>query len=149
MSNSSAPLILVLNGPNLNLLGSREPEIYGTATLDDIRRAVEAKASDLGLAVDFRQTNHEGELLDWIQWASGRAAGIMINAGALSHTSVAILDALNACDLPIVEVHLSNIHRRESFRHTSYVSQAADGVIILGRPHGQPRPCQQQAICSV
>ncbi len=121
--------ILVLNGPNLNLLGTREPEIYGRETLDDIRALVERRASDLGLAADFRQSNHEGELVGWIQEARGSAKGIVINAGGYSHSSVAILDALLASGLPVIEVHLSNIFRRESFRHQSYVSQAARGVI--------------------
>ena len=122
-------IILVLNGPNLNLLGTREPEIYGRETLDDIRVMVEARAGDLGLAADFRQSNHEGELVDWIQGARGSAKGIVINAGGYSHSSVAILDALLASGVPVIEVHLSNIFRREGFRHHSYVSQAAHGVI--------------------
>ena len=122
-------IILVLNGPNLNLLGAREPEIYGRETLDDIRVMVEARAGDLGLAADFRQSNHEGELVGWIQGARGSAKGIVINAGGYSHSSVAILDALLASGVPVIEVHLSNIFRREGFRHHSYVSQAAHGVI--------------------
>jgi 3-dehydroquinate dehydratase-2 len=121
--------ILVLNGPNLNLLGTREPEIYGHETLDDIRAMVERRAGDLGLAADFRQSNHEGELVGWIQEARGSAKGIVINAGGYSHSSVAILDALLASGVPVIEVHLSNIFRREGFRHHSYVSQAARGVI--------------------
>ncbi len=121
--------ILVLNGPNLNLLGTREPEIYGHETLDDIRALVERRAGDLGLAADFRQSNDEGEMVGWIQEARGSAKGIVINAGGYSHSSVAILDALLASEVPVIEVHLSNIFRRESFRHHSYVSQAARGVI--------------------
>jgi len=121
--------ILVLNGPNLNLLGTREPAVYGTETLADIERACVARAETLGLDVTFRQSNHEGELVDWIQEAADTHAGLILNAGAFTHTSVAILDALRSIDIPVVEVHLSNIHRRESFRHNSYVAQAAVGTI--------------------
>lgn len=121
--------VFVLNGPNLNLLGVREPEIYGRDTLDDVRKRAEARASALGLTIAFRQTNHEGELIGWIQEARGAASGIILNAGSLTHTSVGVLDALTASQLPIIEVHLSNIFRRESFRHHSYVSLAAKGVI--------------------
>lgn len=121
--------ILVLNGPNLNLLGTREPDIYGTETLEDIERRSRARADQLGLDIAFRQSNTEGELVDWIQSARRDMAGIIINAGALTHTSVAILDALQASELPVVEVHLSNIFRREAFRHHSYVSQAASGLV--------------------
>ncbi len=124
-----ADTIFVLNGPNLNLLGTRQPEIYGRRTLGEIEAACAAKAAELGFDLDFRQSNHEGELVTWIQEAGAKAAGIIVNAGAYSHTSVAILDALNALDMPVVEVHLSNIFRREGFRHHSYVSQAATGVI--------------------
>ena len=119
----------VLNGPNLNLLGKRQPEIYGKDTLADIEAACRALAAELGLGLVFRQSNHEGQLVDWIQEARTAAAGIAINPGALSHTSVAILDALNAFAGPVIEVHVSNIHRREAFRHHSYVSLRADGVI--------------------
>src|SRR5215469_14043857 len=121
--------ILVLNGPNLNLLGVREPSVYGRETLADIEEACLERAVDLGLAVEFRQSNHEGQLLDWIQEARESADGIILNAAALTHTSVALLDALRAAELPVVEVHLSNIYRREPFRHHSYVSLAANGVI--------------------
>jgi len=121
--------ILVLNGPNLNLLGTREPEIYGSRTLADIERASRVRAHDLDLEIDFRQSNTEGELVGWIQAARADMAGIVINAGAYTHTSVAILDALQSCGLPVVEVHLSNIFRRETFRHHSYVSQAATGLV--------------------
>lgn len=121
--------IFVLNGPNLNLIGVREPAIYGAETLADIRRRTEARAEMLGLQVDFRQSNSEGRLVDWIQEAREAAAGIVINAGAYTHTSVAILDALNAAERPVIELHLSNIFRREPFRHTSYVSPAAHGMI--------------------
>ena len=121
--------IFVLNGPNLNLLGVREPAIYGAETLADVGRRTQARAQALGLTVDFRQSNHEGELVDWIQEARESASGVILNAGALTHTSVAILDALNAAEKPVIEVHLSNIFRREEFRHHSYVSAAARGVI--------------------
>jgi 3-dehydroquinate dehydratase-2 len=121
--------IFVLNGPNLNMLGVREPAVYGHATLNDVRRLVEGRAKALGLEVDFRQTNHEGELVGWVQEAREKAAGIIINAGALTHTSVAVLDALNAAGVPAIEVHLSNIFRRESFRHHSYVAMAVVGSI--------------------
>jgi 3-dehydroquinate dehydratase-2 len=118
--------ILVLNGPNLNLLGQREPGIYGTETLAD----VEASCRVLDLAgVEFRQSNHEGVLVDWIQEARGRFDAIVINPGAYSHSSIAILDALNAFEGRVVEVHISNIHRREAFRHHSHVSARADAVI--------------------
>ena len=121
--------IFVLNGANLNLIGVREPAIYGSETLDDIRRRTEVRAEALGLTVDFRQTNAEGELVDWIQEAREGADGIVINAGAYTHTSVAILDALNAADRPVIELHLSNIFKREPFRHTSFVTPAAQGLI--------------------
>ncbi len=121
--------IFVLNGPNLNLLGKREPEIYGTETLDDLRRRAEARARVLGLEIDFRQSNHEGQLVDWIQEAREAAGAIIINAAGLTHTSVALLDALQAAELPIVEVHLSNIFRRDEFRQHSYISLGANGVI--------------------
>ena len=121
--------ILVLNGPNLNLLGRREPGIYGRETLADIEAACRRRAEDLGLGLDWRQSNAEGQLVDWIQEAEGRAAAIVINAGAYTHTSIAILDALLAVSVPVIEVHLSNIFRREDFRHVSYVSRAAQGLI--------------------
>ncbi len=121
--------VFVLNGPNLNLLGVREPSIYGRDTLGDVEERCTARAAALGLEIDFRQSNHEGQLVDWIQEARESADGIILNAGALTHTSVALLDALSAADLPVIEVHLSNIFRRESFRHHSYVSLAANGVI--------------------
>jgi 3-dehydroquinate dehydratase-2 len=121
--------ILVLNGPNLNLLGSREPEIYGRETLDDIAALCARTAESLGIAVDFRQSNSEAELVNWVQEARQTRAGIIVNAGAFTHTSVALLDALTASSLPVIEVHLSNIFRREEFRRHSYVSLAARGVI--------------------
>ena len=121
--------VLVLNGPNLNLLGSREPEIYGRETLADIAKLCAAAGKRLGLAVDFRQSNSESELVGWIQEARGKKAGILINAGAYTHTSVALLDALLASDLPVIEVHLSNLFKREEFRHHSYITRAARGMI--------------------
>ena len=121
--------VFVLNGPNLNLLGVREPHIYGTTTLDQVKSACEARAAALGLSVDFRQSNHEGVLVDWIQEARTQARAIVINPGAYSHTSISLLDALKACELPVIEVHLSNPAARESFRRRSYVSLAATGVI--------------------
>jgi 3-dehydroquinate dehydratase-2 len=123
------PLIAVLNGPNLNLLGLREPERYGTATLDDVEALCAEVAEELGLAIDFRQTNGEGELVTWVQECRGRAAGIVINPAGYTTTSVALLDALLAVELPVIEVHITNIHRREEFRQHSYVSRAATGVI--------------------
>ena len=121
--------ILLLNGPNLNLLGLRQPEIYGRETLDDVSASCAALAGDLGLALRFHQSNHEGVLIDWIHEARGAGAGIIINPGAFTHTSVAILDALNAFEGPVLEVHISNVHKREAFRHHSYVSLRAEGVI--------------------
>ena len=121
--------IFVLNGPNLNLLGVREPAVYGAETLADIRARTQTAARSLGLEADFRQSNSEGTLVDWIQEAREKASGIVLNAGAYTHTSVAILDALTAAEKPVVELHLSNVFRRESFRHHSYVSAAANGVI--------------------
>jgi 3-dehydroquinate dehydratase-2 len=124
-----AKLVTLLNGPNLNLLGQRQPEVYGHETLADVVTRVEVLADELGLSLHARQSNHEGQLVDWIQEARGVSSGIILNPGAYSHTSIAILDALNAFDGPVLEVHISNIHRREAFRHHSYVSLRADGVI--------------------
>ncbi|MFT8244650.1 type II 3-dehydroquinate dehydratase [Roseomonas sp. BN140053] len=132
----SPPLIAVFNGPNLNLLGTREPALYGADTLDDIETLCAEVAEALDLAIDFRQTNVEGELISWVQECRGRAAGIVINPAGYSHTSIALMDALLAADLPVVEVHLTNIHRREAFRHLSYVSRAATGVICGLGPAG-------------
>lgn len=121
--------IYVLNGPNLNLLGQREPEIYGSDTLDDIRANLEDQAQKAGITIDFRQSNLEGELVQWIQEAREKGSGIIINAGAYSHTSIAIHDALKMVDIPIVEVHLSNLFKREAFRHHSHISALAVGLI--------------------
>lgn len=121
--------IYILNGPNLNLLGQRQPEVYGRDTLEDVAEACGALADDLGHTVKCLQSNHEGVLVDWIHEARSKAAAIIINPGAYSHTSVAILDALQAFDGPVIEVHISNIHKREAFRHHSFVSARADGVI--------------------
>jgi 3-dehydroquinate dehydratase-2 len=130
------PIILIVNGPNLNMLGKRQPEVYGHETLADIEAACITHAGKLGLDVEFRQSNHEGDLVDWIQGARGRAAGIIINAGAYTHTSVAILDALLSAEVTCVEVHLSNIHQRDEFRHHSFVSKAAKGMICGFGSHG-------------
>jgi len=121
--------VLILNGPNLNMLGTREPEVYGQLTLADIEALCQARAAELGLNIDFRQSNSEGELVDWIQSAGADHAAIIINAGAYTHTSIALLDALRAVGMPVVEVHLSNIFQREEYRHNSYISEAANGVI--------------------
>ena len=122
-------IVYVLNGPNLNLLGTREPEKYGTATLDDVEALCAEVAEELGLAIDFRQTKAERELIGWVQECRGRTAGIVINPAGYTTTSIALMDALLAVNLPVVEVHVTNIHRREEFRHNSYVSKAATGVI--------------------
>lgn len=129
-------LIFILNGPNLNLLGVRQPTIYGCETLADIKTACRHYAAVLGLAVDFRQSNHEGELVSWIQEARSQAAGIILNAGAYTHTSVAILDALLISERPVIEVHLSNVYARESFRHHSYITPVAIGLIAGFGGHG-------------
>jgi 3-dehydroquinate dehydratase-2 len=121
--------IYVLNGPNLNLLGTREPDVYGTMTLGDIEQACNKHAATLSVGCDFRQTNSEGELVSWLQEAGEKAGAVIINAGAYTHTSVAILDAIKTLTIPVIEVHLSNIFQREAFRHHSYVSLAATGVI--------------------
>lgn len=121
--------IYVLSGPNLNLLGAREPEIYGHQTLDDVKRLCEARASALGCTIDFRQSNHEGELIDWIQEARTKACAVVINPAGYGHTSVAILDALKMVGVPVIECHLSNPAAREAFRHQTYVSLAATGVV--------------------
>jgi 3-dehydroquinate dehydratase-2 len=122
--------VFVLNGPNLNLLGTREPEIYGSDTLDDIAGQLEDRARDLGLDIDMRQSNHEGHLVDWLHEAQARKArAVILNAGAFTHTSVAVHDAIKGIVTPVIEVHLSNPHKRESFRHVSLIGQAAKGTI--------------------
>ena len=123
------PLVAVLNGPNLNMLGSREPALYGAATLDDVEALCAEAAHALELAIDFRQTNHEGELITWVQECRDKARGIVINPGGYSHTSIALMDAVLAVELPVVEVHLTNIHAREEFRRHSLISRVANGVI--------------------
>lgn len=123
-------VIFVLNGPNLNMLGTREPEIYGSDTLDDIAGMLEDHARTLGVEIEMRQSNHEGHLVDWIQEAGlSGAKAVLLNAGAYTHSSIAIHDAIKSVSVPVIEVHLSNPHRREAFRHRSYVSQAAKGTV--------------------
>jgi 3-dehydroquinate dehydratase-2 len=130
MSDSTdPPLVAVLNGPNMNMLGLRQPHIYGSATLGDVEQLCAETAEGLGLAIDFRQTNGEGELITWVQECRGRAAGIVINPAGYTTSSIALMDALLATELPVIEVHVTNIHRREEFRHNSYVSKVAVGVI--------------------
>jgi len=130
------PGILILNGPNLNMLGVREPEIYGSETLADIEAACEQHAKSLRLKLSFRQSNIEGELVTWIQDARQTAAALIINAGALTHTSVALLDAIKTLEMPVIELHLSNIFTREPFRHHLYISAAASGLICGFGAHG-------------
>lgn len=125
----ATPLIAVLNGPNMNMLGLRQPHIYGSATLGDVEQLCAETAEGLGLAIDFRQTNGEGELISWVQECRGRAAGIVINPAGYTTSSIALMDALLTTELPVIEVHVTNIHRREEFRHNSYVSKVAVGVI--------------------
>lgn len=121
--------LLILNGPNLNLLGTRQPEVYGSTTLEDVRLLCEAEAARHEMTITFAQSNHEGALIDTIQAARGVHAGIVLNAGAYTHTSVAIMDAISSAAVPLVEVHLSNIHAREPFRHTSFIAPVALGQI--------------------
>ena len=130
------PKIMILNGPNLNLLGARQPHIYGHDTLADIEKRLKARARSHDLGIEMRQSNHEGELVTWIQEARTTCAGIIINPAAYTHTSVAILDALLACEFPVIELHLSNPHKREEFRHRSFVTLAARGVIAGFGAHG-------------
>ncbi|MEU8246437.1 type II 3-dehydroquinate dehydratase [Nonomuraea sp. NPDC048916] len=127
--------VLILNGPNLNLLGTRKPEVYGSTTLAEVEELCRQEAGKLGLDVDFRQSNHEGQLIDWIHEAgaevkAGRSIGAVFNAGAYTHTSVALHDAIEGAELPVVEVHISNVHRREPFRHHSYLSPVARGIVV-------------------
>ena len=129
------PTILVLNGPNLNLLGTREPAVYGSATLADVQALCEATARQLGMDVDFRQSNHEGVLIDWLHEAgsahrAGALLGVVFNAGAYTHTSVALHDAVKGCGVPMIEVHISNVHAREPFRQHSYLSPLAAGIVV-------------------
>ena len=139
------PEILVLNGPNLNLLGTREPDVYGNETLSDIEvKSIEC-GKNLGMEIEFRQSNTEGELVDWVQQARGNADLLIVNAGAYTHTSVALLDALKACDIPVIEVHLSNIHQREEFRQHSYISKVAVGMICGFGGHGYEMALQAAA----
>ena len=127
---ATPPLIYVLNGPNLNLLGLREPDIYGSETLDDIGERLEARAKGLGVGIDMRQSNHEGHLIDWLHEANAKGAkAVLLNAGGFTHTSVALHDAVKSIATPVIEVHLSNPHAREDFRHTSFVGRAARGTI--------------------
>ena len=121
--------IFVLNGPNLNLLGKREPKIYGSGTLGDIQAMLESMAQELGMAIDFRQSNHEGDLVDWLHEAREEASAVIINAGAYTHSSIAIRDAVAAIEIPVIEVHLSNVHSREIFRRHSYLAEVAKGTI--------------------
>ena len=128
--------VYILNGPNLNLLGKREPEIYGRETLADVEAACRALGQELGLSIEFRQSNAEHEIIGWIHEARETAVAIVINPAAFTHTSVAIMDALNACKCPVIEVHISNVHRREAFRHHSYVSLTATAVMAGFGTHG-------------
>lgn len=130
--------ILILNGPNLNLLGTRQPEVYGTTTLSDIEDACERQAKALGVQISFMQSNHEGALVDAIHAARGTHDGIILNAGAYTHTSIALMDAIASVALPVIELHLSNVHAREEFRHTSYISKVALGVIAGFGAGGYP-----------
>jgi len=136
MSKTAHNRFLILNGPNLNLLGVREPEMYGTVTLAEIEAQLAEKAMALGYEIDFRQTNHEGTLVDWVQEGGISAAGIIINGAGYTHTSVALHDAIAAIETPVIEVHLSNVYAREAYRHHSYISDVAAGVIIGFGAHG-------------
>ena len=135
--------VLVLNGPNLNLLGTREPSVYGSQTLADVERMCRDEAARLSLAIDFRQSNHEGQLIDWIheagrEFAAGTMLGVVFNAGALTHTSIALHDAIKGASLPVIELHISNVHAREPFRHHSWLSPVAKAVIAGFGIHGYP-----------
>jgi 3-dehydroquinate dehydratase II len=133
--------MLILNGPNLNLLGQREPEVYGTTTLAEVEATCREEAGPLGVEIEFRQTNHEGELIDWLQeagrrFASGDVTGVVLNPGAFTHTSIALQDAVKAADVPVAEVHISNVHARETYWHHSYVSAVAAGIVVGFGVHG-------------
>jgi 3-dehydroquinate dehydratase II len=141
-------LITILNGPNLNLLGKRQPQIYGHETLADIEADCRKLAGELGLALRFHQSNREYELIDWIHEARETAAGIIINPGAFTHTSIAILDALNAFDGHVIELHISQVHKRESFRHHSYVSHRADGVMAGFGTQGYQLALRRMAVAT-
>jgi len=130
--------ILILNGPNLNLLGTRQPEVYGTTTLEDIEQICAKKAKYLDITVEFKQSNHEGVLIDWIHAARGTFDGIIINAGAYTHTSIAIMDAVSSVEIPTLELHLSDIHAREEFRHVSYIGRVAFDAIMGHGADGYP-----------
>lgn len=130
--------ILILNGPNLNLLGTRQPEVYGTTTLSDIEAMCEIKAAELGVSIVCSQSNHEGQLIDWIHAARGTFDGIIINAGAYTHTSIALMDAISSVEIPTLELHLSDIHAREKFRHISYIDKVAFDVIMGHGADGYP-----------
>lgn len=147
MTTGTPTTVFVLNGPNLNLLGSREPAVYGSATLGDVEKLCQDAAAGLGLTVDCRQSNHEGDLIDWIHEAGRGAAdgsvlGVVINPGAYTHTSIALHDAIAGVDVPVIECHISNVHRRESFRHHSYVSPVARAIVIGFGVAGYPLAIQ-------
>ncbi len=143
MSESRAPRILVLNGPNLNLLGTREPDIYGHETLSDVQELCARTAAAAGYETEFLQSNHEGVLIDAIHAARGNVAGIVFNPGAFTHTSVALADAIAGIELPVVEVHISNVHKREAFRHHSYISPVAAAIIVGAGVNGYALGVQQ------
>ncbi|GAA1497084.1 type II 3-dehydroquinate dehydratase [Paeniglutamicibacter kerguelensis] len=143
MSESSNRRILVLNGPNLNLLGTREPGIYGSETLEDVRVLCENTAAAAGFDVEFLQSNHEGVLIDAIHAARGNVAGIVFNPGAYTHTSIALADAIAGVELPVIEVHISNVHKREAFRHHSYISPVAASIIVGAGVNGYALGVQQ------
>jgi len=133
--------VLILNGPNLNLLGTRKPEVYGTTTLADVEKLCSDAAAKLGLDVDFKQSNHEGQLIDWIQETgaavkAGQSIGAVFNPGAFTHTSVALHDAIEGASLPLIECHISNVHKREEFRHHSFISPVASGIVVGFGVHG-------------
>jgi 3-dehydroquinate dehydratase II len=140
------PSVLVLNGPNLNLLGTREPAIYGYETLEDVARLCREAGARLGLTVDFRQSNAEHQLIDWLHEARTHVDGIVINPAALTHTSVALADALSAIDKPVIEVHISNVHKREAFRHHSFVSPIAAGIIVGCGTQGYALALERMAV---